>query len=136
MAILKKITATVTSVDIGTPADVGTTQFGNGRNALLRVPTLPLTSVFKLQTATNDPDTKAVPAEDSSLWTDLATLSSTSDTVQEVTGLQRWVRWNTTRWSACSAMIGIDCTPEEPVPMIPTRRPVKSTPSWGQVPVW
>ena len=26
--------------------------------------------------------------------------------------------------------------PEEPVPITATRRPVKSTPSWGQWPVW
>ena len=29
-------------------------------------------------------------------------------------------------------MIGIDWMPEEPVPMTPTRLPVRSTPSWGQ----
>jgi hypothetical protein len=33
-------------------------------------------------------------------------------------------------------MRGIDCTPDDPVPMTPTRLPVKSTPSCGQVPVW
>src|SRR5690349_4713674 len=33
-------------------------------------------------------------------------------------------------------MIGIDCTPDEPVPMTPTCNPVKSTPSWGHNPVW
>ena len=29
---------------------------------------------------------------------------------------------------ACLAMIGIDWTPDEPVPITPTRNPVKSTP--------
>ena len=29
-------------------------------------------------------------------------------------------------------MIGIDWMPDEPVPITPTRLPVKSTPSWGQ----
>ena len=37
---------------------------------------------------------------------------------------------------ACAAMIGIDWMPDEPVPMTPTRLPVKSTPSCGQRPVW
>ncbi len=46
------------------------------------------------------------------------------------------VRWNTITWPACSAMTGIDWTPEEPVPMTPTRFPVKSTGSCGQRPVW
>jgi hypothetical protein len=46
------------------------------------------------------------------------------------------VRWNTVSWAACSAMIGMACSADEPVPMMPTRRPVKSTPSWGHRPVW
>jgi len=46
------------------------------------------------------------------------------------------VRWKTVRWAACSAITGIDWMADEPVPMTPTRRPVKSTPSWGQCPVW
>ena len=33
-------------------------------------------------------------------------------------------------------MSGIICTPDEPVPITPTRRPVKSTPSCGHRPVW
>ena len=33
-------------------------------------------------------------------------------------------------------MMGIDWTPDEPVPITPTRNPVKSTPSWGHRPVW
>ena len=35
-------------------------------------------------------------------------------------------RWSTYRWSACSAITGIDCTPDEPVPTTATRLPVKS----------
>ena len=46
------------------------------------------------------------------------------------------VRWNTCRCFACLATIGIICTPDDPVPIAPTRRPVKSTPSCGQRPVW
>ena len=33
-------------------------------------------------------------------------------------------------------MIGMAWMAEEPVPMMPRRLPVKSTPSWGQRPVW
>ena len=48
-------------------------------------------------------------------------------------GIEKFgVRWNTTSSAACWAMIGIDWMPDEPVPMTPTRLPVKSTPSWGQ----
>ena len=46
------------------------------------------------------------------------------------------VRWNTVSCCACSAISGIDWMADEPVPMTPTRRPVKSTPSCGQWPVW
>ncbi len=46
------------------------------------------------------------------------------------------MRWNTVRWAACSAISGIDWIAEEPVPITATRWPVKSTPSWGQRPVW
>ena len=45
------------------------------------------------------------------------------------------VRWNTVSCDACCAMIGIDWIADEPVPMTPTRRPVKSTPSCGHSPV-
>ena len=38
--------------------------------------------------------------------------------------------------AACPAMTGIDWMPDEPVPITPTRWPVKSTPSCGQWPVW
>ena len=38
--------------------------------------------------------------------------------------------------AACSAISGIDWMPDEPVPITPTRWPVKSTPSCGQRPVW
>lgn len=97
MPIVQKLTAVVTLVDIGTPLDLGKTQFGNGRNALLRITSaLPLTSTILIQTATADPNTKAVPAEDSTLWTTICTLTSADDVVQEVKGLQRFVRWNTT----------------------------------------
>ena len=41
-------------------------------------------------------------------------------------------RWNTYSSSACSAITGIDCTPDEPVPMTATRLPVKSKPPFGK----
>ena len=46
------------------------------------------------------------------------------------------VRWNTTNCAACSASRGMTWMPDEPVPMTPTRWPLKSTPSCGQLPVW
>ena len=46
------------------------------------------------------------------------------------------VRWKTVRCLACWAMIGIICTPDEPVPITPTFLPVKSTPSCGHRPEW
>ena len=45
------------------------------------------------------------------------------------------VRWNTVRWLACSAITGTDWIADDPVPMTPTRWPVKSTGSCGQWPV-
>ena len=52
-------------------------------------------------------------------------------------GIEKFgVRWNTVSWLACLAMIGIDWIAEDPVPITPTRMPVKSTPSCGQWPVW
>jgi hypothetical protein len=45
------------------------------------------------------------------------------------------VRWKTNRCAAWAAMIGIDWIADEPVPITPTRWPVKSTPSCGQRPV-
>ena len=38
------------------------------------------------------------------------------------------VRWNTVSCAASSAITGIACTAEEPVPITPTRLPAKSTP--------
>ena len=50
--------------------------------------------------------------------------------------LKLGVRWNTVSRAACSAITGMAWMPDEPVPMTPTRLPVKSTPSCGQAPVW
>lgn len=96
MPIVQKLTAVVTTVDIGTPVELNGTPLGQGREALLFTPTLPLTSTIKLQTADNDPSTKDVPAEDSTQWTDVVTVTSADDFVQVVEGLKRFVRWNTT----------------------------------------
>ena len=46
------------------------------------------------------------------------------------------VRWKTVKCFACRAICGIIWTPDEPVPITPTRFPEKSTPSLGQRPVW
>ncbi len=46
------------------------------------------------------------------------------------------VRWNTYRCSATAAISGATWIPVDPVPMSPTRLPVKSTPSFGHRDVW
>ena len=46
------------------------------------------------------------------------------------------VRWKMTRRSASFAASWMTCTPLAPVPMMPTWRPAKSTPSSGQSAVW
>jgi hypothetical protein len=42
------------------------------------------------------------------------------------------VRWNTVTAAALSAISGIDCTADDPVPTTPTRLPARSGSSWGQ----
>ena len=49
--------------------------------------------------------------------------------------LKLGVRWKTVTCSASAAITGIDWIAEEPVPMTATVLPVKSTPSFGQLPV-
>lgn len=68
-----------------------------GRRFRMEIPTLPLaTSTTKIQTAPRiDPATGLAPASGSSTWTDVATLTSTSDQVQSVY-LDYWVRANVT----------------------------------------
>jgi hypothetical protein len=69
----------------------------------------------------------------------LAFMSAISDSFSGrlPAGMEKFgVRWNTVSSDAWLAMTGIDWMPEEPVPMTPTRMPVKSTPSCGQWPVW
>lgn len=96
MTMLKKITAVVTSVDIGTPETLNSTPFmgGQGRKATLNIPVLPLTSTIKLQGAPKN-DTGAAPAEDSADWTDIVTITSASDQLQEIE-LPDYIRWNVT----------------------------------------
>ena len=100
---LLAIAAVVTTVDIGTPVALNATPLlgsagaaNGGRKCKMRIPVLPLTSTCKIQTAPRiDPTTGIAPAEDSAFWTDLATLTSTSAQIQEVTP-DYYVRWNTT----------------------------------------
>ena len=42
------------------------------------------------------------------------------------------VRWKTVTRSQAGAMVGMSWMPEDPVPITPTRWPLRSTPSWGQ----
>ncbi len=50
--------------------------------------------------------------------------------------LKLGVRWKITTESAWRAMCGIDWMAEDPVPITPTRWPLKSTGWCGQCPVW
>lgn len=96
MAYITELTAVVTSTDIGTPTALDTSPLlgGKGRKGLLRIPVLPLTSTVKIQGATKDSD-GSQPAEDDALWTDIVSLTSTSDQVQEIE-LPDFIRWNCT----------------------------------------
>ena len=47
------------------------------------------------------------------------------------------VPWKTVRWRASPAITGTDCTPDDPLPITPTRLPWKATGlSCGQWAVW
>ena len=95
MPMLKTLTAVVTDVANGTPEKLNVSPFmgGQGRNAILNVPTLPLTSTVLLQghpaTATG-----AAPAGDSTGWATITTITSASARVQEI-ALPLWVRYRT-----------------------------------------
>jgi len=95
MTMQQKITAVVTSVDIGTPIELNASPFmgGAGRNALVKIPVLPLTSTILLQGAGNSGE--GVPAEGSSDWSTILTITSASEQNQEIE-LPQYIRWNTT----------------------------------------
>lgn len=108
MPMILEISAVVTSVDIGTPQALDQTPLlgGQGRNAILHIPTLPITSTVKLQGAGIDPTTGAAPVEGSSDWTDIVTITSASDPVQEIE-LPQFIRWNTTVLDADGPNVGM-----------------------------
>jgi hypothetical protein len=94
-----KITAVVTSVDIGTPVELDETPLlgGAGREAKYQfVSALPITSTVLIQGAGIDPDTMEMPVEGSGLWETLLTLTSASDLAGEIADLPQFIRWNTT----------------------------------------
>lgn len=93
---LLELNAVVTSVDIGAPVTLNTTPLlgGEGKEALLRVPARPITATVLLQGAYRT-QSGAAPAEDSPAWTTIATLTSASDSVQQIE-LPFYLRWNTT----------------------------------------
>jgi hypothetical protein len=107
MSMLKTITAVVTAVDIGTPVECATTPNLTGRKVIRRLRALPLTSTVKLQGAPRDPGTKQAPAEDSTAWTDIETLTSASAIVGEIT-LPDFIRWNCTVLDADGPNVVID----------------------------
>lgn len=98
---LIELTAVVTAVDIGAPVALDETPLlgGQGREGLLRLGSLPITSVILIEghPATAD---KSTPAEDSEDWETIATLNSSSDPQQLINDLPAWIRWNTTTLDA------------------------------------
>ena len=81
-----KLTADVTAQDILTPVRLNTTPLmgGSGREAILNIPTLPLTGVFSIEGAPDDPDTGTTPVEGSALWAEIVEIDSSSDVMQEI----------------------------------------------------
>lgn len=107
MTNIVKLTVDVTAVDILTPVLLDKTPVagGAGREAIVRVPTAPLTSVFKLQGhdghgINNGDGTWTPPAENDAGWADVATINATSEKIIEVADLPRWIRANVTTLDA------------------------------------
>lgn len=98
MENILKLTVVVTSVDIGTPVELDETPLlgGQGRKAILRMPVNTVTGVFKLQGNSRDPDTKAVPAEDDSGWTDILSVAAATTVPTQEIELPEFIRWNVT----------------------------------------
>lgn len=101
MSNILKITADVTTVNKGDPIALDKTPLlgGAGREGILNIPVLPLTGVLKLQGAPANA-TGAAPGASSTDWTDLVTIDSTSDQVQQIDDLPRWIRYSTTTLDA------------------------------------
>ena len=86
-------------------------------------------------TGTPKPDVRCAARQER--WSAFIAAVSSSPSGRLPAGIEKFgVRWNTVMSDACRAMIGIDWMPELPVPITPSRLPVRSTPSRGQCPVW
>lgn len=96
MPNILKLTAVVTAVDILTPVRLNKTPLlgGDGREAKYSIPTLPLTSVFKLQGHPSQSATE--PAEADTGWADIATINATAAQAGEIADLPGWIRVNVT----------------------------------------
>lgn len=92
-----KLTADVTAQAILTPVALNTTPLlgGAGREAILRIPVLPLTGVFSIEGAPTDPDTGTVPIEASTTWAEIVEIDASSEQIQEIE-LPDWIRINVT----------------------------------------
>lgn len=98
MLNFQKITADVTTVNKGSAIRLDETPLmgGKGRKAILHCPVLPLTSTVKIQGAPFiDADTGVAPVAGSSLWTDIATFTSSSEQEQEIE-IPELIRYSTT----------------------------------------
>lgn len=79
---------------------------GQGREGLLRLPVLPLTSTVLIQGHPAMAD-KSTPLEASTDWTTLATLTSASDQVQRIADLPDWVRYRTSVLDADGPVVNV-----------------------------
>lgn len=96
MPNIKKLIASVATVNAGTPQRLNTTplQGGHGREAKYSIPVLPLTGVFKLQG--HDSAEAAAPASNDTGWYDVLTIDASAGQVGEIADLPSWIRTSTT----------------------------------------
>lgn len=106
MSMLKTVTADITTVNKGTPVAFNASPFTAGKNCLVTILAIPLTSVVVLETAPRfDPATGTTPAAASTLWTTLKSYSSASTLAPFELTPNYWVRYNCTTLDADGPVI-------------------------------
>lgn len=97
MTMLKRITADVTTVNIGTPEAMNATPHlgGKGRNAILEQLTPTITAVLLIEGAPKDASGNE-PAEDDESWTTIMTVGAAAAPQKIEFELPDFVRYNVT----------------------------------------
>lgn len=97
MSNIVKIAADVTTVNKGDAIALNKTPLlgGWGREGIINIPVLPLTSTVKLQGAPAAATGEA-PDAASTDWADLLTITSASEQVQQIDDLPEYIRYSTT----------------------------------------